>query len=246
MPATGGIFACGTWWPPACIRTDLLLSPVTRTEAGEVAAMLRACGIARLAARKFLSLSYGEKRLALLARALVQHPDWLLLDEVYNGLDGEYRRRIDAVLAAARAKGQSWVATAHRAMDVPAGTRFLIELSGGRIRQIKRFSTADLARLRARAGESLPRASRRGERRVPSPAAHGRMLLRLSNVDLYVGLPGRVARGQLAAAARRALGRFRRKRRRKIQFSETPVRRFGACAGRESRARRLSRRHADL
>ncbi len=168
-------------------RTDLLLSPVTRTEAGEVAAMLRACGIARLAARKFLSLSYGEKRLVLLARALVQQPDWLLLDEVYNGLDGEYRRRIDAVLAAARAKGQSWIATAHRATDIPAGTRFLIELSGGRIRQTKRFSTADQARLRARAGESLPRASRRGERRVPSPAAHGRMLLRLSNVDLYVG-----------------------------------------------------------
>ena len=140
-------------------RTDLLLSPVTRTEAGEVAAMLRACGIARLAARKFLSLSYGEKRLVLLARALVQQPDWLLLDEVYNGLDGEYRRRIDAVLAAARAKGQSWIATAHRATDIPAGTRFLIELSGGRIRQTKRFSTADHARLRARAG-SLCRALR--------------------------------------------------------------------------------------
>src|SRR5271169_3234170 len=58
-------------------RTDLLLSPVTRTEGKQIAAMLRACGIARLAAREFLSLSYGEKRLALLARALVQRPDWL-------------------------------------------------------------------------------------------------------------------------------------------------------------------------
>ncbi len=68
-------------------RTDLLLSPVTRAQAGQVTSMLRACGIKRLAAREFLSLSYGEKRLALLARALVQEPDWLLLDEVYNGLD---------------------------------------------------------------------------------------------------------------------------------------------------------------
>jgi molybdate transport system ATP-binding protein len=167
-------------------QTDLLLSPVTRTQAKQVRAMLRACGILRLAAREFLSLSYGEKRLALLARALVQQPDWLLLDEVYNGLDGEYRRRIDSVLAAARAKGQSWIATAHRAMDVPLGTRSLIELSGGRIQRMQRLSGTDFARLRARAGECSLRTVRprlRPQRITPAP---GRVLLRLSNVDLYV------------------------------------------------------------
>jgi molybdate transport system ATP-binding protein len=168
-------------------RTDLLLSPVTHAEAKQVAGMLRACGIERLAPRKFLSLSYGEKRLVLLARALVQQPDWLLLDEVYNGLDGEYRRRIDSVLAAARAKGQSWIATAHRAMDVPPGTRSLIELSEGRIQQMKRLSAGDFARLRARADEFSPRASRRRHRSRRAAAAPGRVLLRLINVDLYVG-----------------------------------------------------------
>ena len=168
-------------------RSDLLLSPVTRTHTRQVAAMLRACGIERLAAREFLSLSYGEKRLALLARALVQQPDWLLLDEVYNGLDGEYRRRIDSVLEAARAQGQSWIATAHRAMDVPLGTRSLIELSQGRIRQMKRLSAADLARLRVRAAESASPASARRHRPRRTAATHGRLLLRLTNVDLYVG-----------------------------------------------------------
>jgi molybdate transport system ATP-binding protein len=168
-------------------RTDLLLSPVTRTQGKQVAAMLRACGIARLAAREFLSLSYGEKRLALLARALVQRPDWLLLDEVYNGLDGEYRRRIDAVLEAAHAGGQSWIATAHRAMDVPPGTRSLIALCEGRVRQMKRLSAADLVRLRARAAESAARASRRRHTPPKVKAAQGRVLLRLRNVDLYVG-----------------------------------------------------------
>src|SRR6202046_3346121 len=98
------------------------------------------CGGQGLAAREFLSLSYGEKRLALLARALVQQPDWLLLDELYNGLDGEYRRRIDSVLATARDNGQSWVATAHRAMDVAPGTRSLLELSEGRIRRVEEMS----------------------------------------------------------------------------------------------------------
>jgi molybdate transport system ATP-binding protein len=168
-------------------RTDLLLSPVTRTQVKQVTAILRACGIHRLAAREFLSLSYGEKRLALLARALVQQPDWLLLDELYNGLDGEYRRRIDSVLATARAKGQSWVATAHRAMDVPLGTRSLLELSEGRIRRMKRLSSADLARLRAYAAESPSRPSRRRQKPPRTTAAPGPVLLRLSNVDLYVG-----------------------------------------------------------
>ena len=168
-------------------RTDLLLSPVKRAQARQIAAMLRSCGIERLAARGFLSLSYGEQRLALLARALVQQPDWLLLDEAYNGLDGEYRGRIDSVLEAAHAKGQSWVATAHRAMDVPPGTRSLIELSEGRVRQMKRLSAADFVRLRARAAESAARASRRPNRPPKIKPVAGRVLLRLSNVDLYVG-----------------------------------------------------------
>src|SRR5450755_2225031 len=57
-------------------RTDLLLLPVTAPEARRVAATLRACGLQPHAGREFLSLSYGQKRLALMARALVQEPDW--------------------------------------------------------------------------------------------------------------------------------------------------------------------------
>ncbi len=83
-------------------RTDLLLLPVTRAETRRVTATLRACGLYRHATRDFLSLSYGQRRLALLARALVQDPDWLLLDEFYNGLDARFRRRIDKLLERAR------------------------------------------------------------------------------------------------------------------------------------------------
>jgi molybdate transport system ATP-binding protein len=161
-------------------RTDLLLLPVTPQEARRVTATLRACGLTALAAREFLSLSYGQKRLALLARALVQDPDWLLLDEFYNGLDSSFRRRIDAILDGARRGGQSWVATAHRAMDVPRGTLRLLELRAGRVGALKRMDSSDLRHLEQRAGES-----RRGRAR-PAARAGAAVLMRLSKVRLYV------------------------------------------------------------
>jgi molybdate transport system ATP-binding protein len=179
-------------------RTDLLLTPITPPQLRRVAAALRVCGLQRQASREFLSLSYGQKRLALLARALVQNPDWLLLDELYNGLDAAYRRRIDAVLAAAARRGQSWVVTAHRTADVPRGTRRLLELAEGRVQAVKALRASDLARLAQRAEES-PRARvsvRSGApgdqpendpgKRQGRARAGASVLVRLSQVNLFV------------------------------------------------------------
>jgi molybdate transport system ATP-binding protein len=174
-------------------RTDLLLRPVTSTEGRRTAAMLVRCGLEHLGQRRFLSLSYGQKRLALLARALVQRPDWLLLDEFYNGLDADYRRRIDRILGQASAAGQSWIASSHRAVDVPAGTQGLIELRAGRLRKVRLLGGADLARLTRQAGEGRPARTRAlgGKRsartgRVKPSAAKGALLLRIRDADLYV------------------------------------------------------------
>src|SRR6202011_3581819 len=178
-------------------RTDLLLLPVTSPQARRVGAALRLCGLHRHAPREFLSLSYGQKRLALMARALVQDPDWLLLDEFYNGLDADYRRRLDTVLDAAVRRGQSWVATAHRAGDVPRGTQRILELAQGRVHAVKRIRPSDLARLAVRAGESprhrgkLPRAGKlldvgKPPRAPNASSSSAPWLLKLSQVDLYV------------------------------------------------------------
>ncbi len=177
-----------------------LIEAKRRVAYKRVTATLRLCGLSRHAAREFLSLSYGQKRLALLARALVQNPDWLLLDEFYNGLDSDYRLSIDKVLGAAVRRGQSWVATAHRAGDVPRGTRCMLELAEGRMHVIKRIRPSDLARLTERAGETPrhpPRArtSPRAGKSVRAgklprarnvAASSAPVLLRLSRVNLHV------------------------------------------------------------
>ncbi len=157
--------------------TDLLLRAMRPREAAQVAAMLRLCRMTALAARPYLSLSYGQKRLALLARALILRPDWLLLDELYNGLDMAYRGRIDQLLAAARRRGQSWVVAAHRVMDVPRGTTRLIELDDGRITRIAPLRRAALA-----ARDPKRRAAAAPGR----PGRGSRILVRLVDADLYL------------------------------------------------------------
>jgi molybdate transport system ATP-binding protein len=159
--------------------TDLLLRPITPAEAATVRRMVRVCHLTRLTARRFLTLSYGEKRLVLLARALVGAPDWLLLDEFYNGLDQNYRRRIEAVLAQAHRRGQAWVASAHRAADVPRGTEWLLKLKDGRVAELGRLKPAHVRQLKQAASET-------GLAGVWRRRAVARSLIELRDVDLFV------------------------------------------------------------
>ncbi len=81
-------------------RSDTPLRPVSSVERSQVARVLRRLGIQNLAKRHFLTLSQGERRLVLLARALAWRPALLLLDEPLNGLDEPHRVRFLAALDA--------------------------------------------------------------------------------------------------------------------------------------------------
>jgi molybdate transport system ATP-binding protein len=114
-------------------RSDVPLEPLSLAERGEVRAVLASLGIARLASRRLLSLSYGERRLVLLARALSTRPGLLLLDEAGNGLDERNRLRLKTWLDRSRRSRLPWVYTTHRAEDVPASANRLLLLENGRV-----------------------------------------------------------------------------------------------------------------
>ena len=90
-------------------------------------------GIAHLAERHLLTLSYGELRRLLLARALAPRPAVLLLDEPLAGLDPGARAWMVRTVADACDAGASLVAVTHHADDLPPGISRVLRLEGGRL-----------------------------------------------------------------------------------------------------------------
>jgi len=114
-------------------RTDIPVRALTAAEAKRVAGLFRKLDIEELAERRFLTLSYGERRLVLIARALASKPKLLLLDEVANGLDARNHARLMRWLGGTDASALPWIFATHRAPDVPDSMTHLLELQQGRV-----------------------------------------------------------------------------------------------------------------
>jgi molybdate transport system ATP-binding protein len=88
-------------------------------------------GIEGLAERPFERLSYGERRLLLIARALVKSPEVLILDEPSQGLDPVNRRRVlDVVQWVGSHTETDLLFVTHHPGEVPACVDHVLELPG--------------------------------------------------------------------------------------------------------------------
>jgi molybdate transport system ATP-binding protein len=114
-------------------RTEIPLDPLSARDRTRVMRLLRRCGLGALARRQFLTLSYGERRLVLLARALAAAPRLLLLDEIFNGLDAARHARMQRLLRLFGRGGLPWVLATHRVQDIPANATHLCVIDRGRI-----------------------------------------------------------------------------------------------------------------
>jgi molybdate transport system ATP-binding protein len=116
--------------------SDFPLQAATAVQRRRIAAVLGRVGLAGLAARRFLALSYGQRRRVLLARALVREPDVLLLDEALNGLDGRGRQAFLRALRKAASPHTAWVLSSHRRSDAPADVTHVARIAHGRIASV--------------------------------------------------------------------------------------------------------------
>ncbi|MDR1489152.1 MAG: ATP-binding cassette domain-containing protein [Desulfovibrio sp.] len=95
-------------------------------EAGLARVWLERMGAADLAGVPFHSLSSGNARRVILARALAGSPSVLILDEPCSGLDPEGRGRFLSILPELAARGASLIYVSHR--DEPIDPLFTHEL----------------------------------------------------------------------------------------------------------------------
>lgn len=95
-----------------------------KCNAGQEAAALewmKLFGIDSLKDRSFLTLSSGEQRLALLARAFVKDPDLIILDEPLHGLDAANKRlAVDIIETFCSRPGKTLIYVTHYPHELPA------------------------------------------------------------------------------------------------------------------------------
>ncbi len=168
-------------------RTDIPLNVLSKRDQRRIAGVLRSLGIDRFAQRPFLSLSYGERRLTLLARTLASGAKLLLLDELLNGLDDTNRARALHWLRRTRRSALPWVLTTHRIEDMPDCVTHLLVLENGRVAYRGRVRRAPLQRW-LHTDHDLPMRTRseHDHRRPGAPVRTGRPLVRLVNASVYL------------------------------------------------------------
>ncbi|HEX4618097.1 MAG TPA: ATP-binding cassette domain-containing protein [Steroidobacteraceae bacterium] len=168
-------------------RTDIALDRLSAAERRRSRRALESLGVAHLATRRFLSLSYGERRVTLLARALASRPRLLLLDEVLNGLDAVNRARMLGWLAR-RSRRLPWVLATHRLEDVPRGANRALVLARGRIVYrggVRRAPLRDWLSARHRPRARPPGRGGAG-RASGTRGSAGRELVRLRDARVYL------------------------------------------------------------
>lgn len=105
---------------------------LTRADRAVIADCLDRLDIADLAGRRLDTLSGGQRQRVLLARALAQESDLLLLDEPTTGLDADSHAAVGAAIREAAAAGVTVVHATHDRDDARCADHCVL-LRGGRL-----------------------------------------------------------------------------------------------------------------
>jgi molybdate transport system ATP-binding protein len=160
---------------------DIPLTRPARAQREKVDRLLRRFSLWGLRNRRILSLSYGQRRLTLVARAFASPARVLLLDEVFNGLDARAKEKLKRALEQPRG-GHEWIITSHRPQELPKNLTHVARIVAGRI------ISAEAAKSNPHPGP-LPRTRKRKKHSPPLPLGEGRVraawLVRITHANIY-------------------------------------------------------------
>lgn len=107
--------------------------PLAPADEGRLRETAELLGLAGLLTRSFASLSTGEGRKALIARALLKSPRLLILDEPFEGLDEGARRSLAQAIDLLMAGPLQVILVAHRLEEVVPGITHVLFVKDGRL-----------------------------------------------------------------------------------------------------------------
>jgi heme exporter protein A len=119
-----------------------------RASEDDLRGALTEVGLARAATARVGTFSQGMAQRLSVARAALQNPDLVLLDEPYNALDAEGLRLVDQLLARVREAGKTSILATHHIAKALALCGRVIALRGGRVTfdgPTARFAASPLA-----------------------------------------------------------------------------------------------------
>lgn len=125
--------------------------------------------------RDFRTLSHGQRRRVILARALMPSPELLLLDEFTDGLSAKARAELGALLREINRSGVALVLATHRPAEAPELRWRTVRVQAGEVVSAEGVSAEPSAVSRQPSAFCLP-----------LPSAHSlSTLVRLTNATVY-------------------------------------------------------------
>lgn len=161
---------------------DIPLTRPAASQARAVERLLRQFKLWSLRDRKFLTLSYGQRRLVLVARALAGTPDVLLMDEVFNGLDTRTRGKLIEFFER-RSPVNTWILTSHRGFELPTNFTHWARVEHGVI--VGRGEKRDFKSHERRAPRRIARTNRTELKRIAKRRAAAKPLVRIAHANIY-------------------------------------------------------------
>lgn len=122
----------GGWEDQTTVRQLFDGDPATSAMSERAA---RSLEVTPLLDRTIRTLSTGEMRKALIARALARSPGLLILDEPFEGLDAPSRGRLMLLIGGLMTTGTQVVLVTHRRSEIPPEVTHVLRVAAGKVVQ---------------------------------------------------------------------------------------------------------------